>query len=146
MTEGHGGHAAVPQEVPADLATPPGVARFDLLCHREVVETAVRLTDRWADDRALTGVDRERLVSLTHAAMTHGLRFEPSRMTLLIRWLDLDRVRLDLRWVGCSSTALPGTASRDVDATISTLDAIADEWGVGHSGSDWVHWIVAETC
>jgi anti-anti-sigma factor len=140
------GVGSVPGSASADATpTTPGVTRFDLLCHPEVVESVLALTRRWAEDRALSYAARERLATLTRAAMAHGLQFDPRRVTLLVRWLDLDRVRLELKWFGCSGAARPGTASSDVTATIATLDALSDEWGVGRRGDGWLHWIVADT-
>ncbi|MBZ5740648.1 hypothetical protein [Nocardioides mangrovi] len=123
----------------------PGVTRFDLVCHPDVVDTALELVGRWAEDRVLPEAGQERLLSLTRAAISHGLRFAPRGVIILVRWLDLERVRLDARWVGGSSSAQPGAADADVGATISTLDVLADEWGVGRAGDGWVLWMVAAT-
>lgn len=116
-----------------------------MVCQPSAAETMVALTRRWAEDRALLAGPRERLAMLVRAAMSHGLRFDPRRVTLLIRWLDRDRVRMDLRWLGGSDTAQPSPEFDDVRATISTLDTFADEWGVGRKESGWVQWMVVDT-
>jgi hypothetical protein len=129
-----------------DLADAPGgVTRFDVVCHPHVVETVLTLTRRWADDRALSDVARERLSAVVRAALGHGLRFDPRAVVIRIQWLDADRVRVDVRWLGCSETARPMPAKNDVQATISTLDTLADQWGFGGGQRGWVHWMTVAT-
>lgn len=122
-----------------------GVTRFDVVCHPHVVETVTTLTRRWADDRALSDVARERLSAVVRAALGHGLRFDPRAVVVLIQWLDPDRVRVDVRWLGCSDTARATPAMNDVQATISTLDTMADQWGFGGGQRGWVHWMIVAT-
>lgn len=124
---------------------PPGVTRFDVVCRPDAVETTLALTRRWAADRALPDLAWARLAVVLRAAMAHGLRFDPRGVTLLVRWLDLDRVRLELRWRQCASTASPGAGADAVEDTTWLLDTIADDWGVGRSGGSWVQWIVVDT-
>lgn len=128
-----------------DARTPPGVTRFDLVCRPGAMETVLTLTRRWAEDRALRDRASARLAVLVRAAMAHGLRFEPRAMTLLVRWLDRDRVRVDLRWFDCSGAARPSPGADEVGATMWLLDTVADTWGIGRKGSGWVHWIVVDT-
>jgi hypothetical protein len=129
-----------------DLADAPGgVTRFDVVCHPHVVETVLTLTRRWADDRALSDVARERLSAVVRAALEHGLRFDPRAAVIRIQWLDADRVHVDVRWFGCSDTARPTPAKNDVQATISTLDTHADQWGFGGGQRGWVHWMTVGT-
>ena len=129
----------------AGTRTRLGVVRLDLVCQPQVVETVLVATRRWGKDRALSNLACERLTALVHAAMVHGLRFDPRGVTLLIRWLDPDRVRLDLRWHGCSSTARVALADGDVGATIATLDTLAEEWGFGSSRRGSIQWMVVDT-
>lgn len=123
----------------------PGVTRIDVVCQPQAVGTVLAATRRWADDRALPVVACERLTGLVYAAIGYGLRFDPRGVTLLIRWIDPDRIRLDLRWHGCSATARESTADCDVSETISTLDAIAETWGFGRGRRGPVHWMVVDT-
>ena len=128
----------------SEAGSAPGVTRFDLPCHSRVVGTVLAQTRRWASDRALPDLACTRLSLLTCAAMRHGLRFDPQAVTLLLRWSDPDRVRLDVRWRGCSSTARTDAGGREVRTTIATLDALAAEWGVEPVPSGWVLWMVAD--
>jgi hypothetical protein len=141
------GPAAGPSGGPGgdDEVEAPGVTRFDVVCRSHFVDTVLALTRRWAEDRALQDGAVTRLVRLMRAAVVHGRRFDPRGVTLLIRWQDPDRVRLDLRWRGCTRTARPSKAGDDVGATISTLDGSADEWGVVRRGHGWAHWMVFDT-
>jgi hypothetical protein len=130
---------------PAETAPPPGVTRFDVLNQPQVVQTVLGLMRRWAEDRALSDVARVRLAALVRATMGHGLRFGPRALTVLIGWVDPDRVRLEVRWIGCSTIASGNLSGHDVGATISTLDTLADGWGFGSGRSGWVHWMVVDT-
>lgn len=123
----------------------PGVTRFDVICRvdAEAETTIVRLVETWAEDRALQVEARVRLATLVRAALDHGLAFNPRAVTVLVRWLDLERVRVDLRWWGCAEAARPHDGRHGLDATVSTLDALADDWGVRRTGPGWVHWLVA---
>ena len=71
-------------------------------------------------------------------------RVDPQEVTLLLRWSDAERVRLDVRWRGCSSTARTDAGGQEVRTTIATLDALAAEWGVELVPSGWVLWMVAD--
>lgn len=129
------------------LAPPalPGVTRFDVLCQPGVVETVLDLVGRWTEDRALPTNGRRRIAYLMGAAVEHGLWFRPRALTILVRWTDVERVRFDIRWFGASETAHPDGSRPDLSVTISTLDALAAEWGVGHRGTVSIQWIVADT-
>lgn len=142
MTESPADSAIDPRS-PAGRSA-PGVTRFDVPCHSHVVGTVVTQVRRWASDRALPHVACMRLSLLTCAAMRHGLRFDPQEVTLLLRWSDAERVRLDVRWRGCSSTARTDAGGQEVRTTIATLDALAAEWGVELVPSGWVLWMVAD--
>lgn len=123
----------------------PGVTRFDVLCQPQIVETVLDLMGRWAEDRALPANGRRRLAYLMGAAVEHGMRFGPRALTIAVRWTGVDQVRVDLRWLGSADAARPDGRRHDLSSTISTLDALAVEWGVGRIGDVSVQWIVADT-
>ena len=127
-----------------------GVTRIDLVCGPAIEQTAEALTRRWAQDRALGVPITERLGTLALTATEYGLRFAPRGLTLQIRWLDLDRIRLEVRWHGCSSTAHP--SSRDpfrvrgeIEQVAAILDAMTDDWGISRDAHARVHWMVLDT-
>ena len=127
-----------------------GVTRIDLVCGPAIEQTAEALTRRWAQDRALRGPIAERLAGLALTATEYGLRFGPRGLTLQIRWLDLDRVRLEVRWHGGSGAALPisrdpSRARRDIEQVAASLDQMADEWGISSDAQAPVHWMVLDT-
>lgn len=121
-----------------------GVTRLDLVCGPKVAHTAHEMARRWGRDRALTPPTLDRLASLVVAAVAHGLRFDPRSLTITLQWLDLDRVRIDVRWRGCSTTA-DSSATGDLESTIGTLDALAEEWGFSLSRWGPVQWMVLHT-
>lgn len=132
---------------PRGMLTPrtePGVSRFDVICQPGIVDTVLDLTSRWADDRALPENARRRLGYLLGAAVEHGTRFEPRALTMLVRWVGVERVRIDLRWYGGTDAARQERPEQALAGTIATLDALATEWGLGHNGSAWIQWIVAD--
>ncbi len=122
----------------------PGVSRFDVICQPGIVDTVLDLMARWADDRALPENARRRLGYLMGAAVEHGTRFEPRALTMLVRWVDVEQVRVDLRWYGGADAALPERPEQALAGTVATLDALAAEWGLGHNGTAWIQWIVAD--
>lgn len=134
----------VPDATDTD-GTQPGVTRFDLVCRTGIVENVLALTRRWAEDRALRDRASARLAVLVRAAMAHGLRFDPRTMTLQVRWLDRDRIRVDLRWFDCAAAAKPSPGADRVGATTWLLDTVANTWGIGRTRNGWVHWIVVDT-
>jgi anti-anti-sigma factor len=129
----------------ADPTPEVGVTRLDLVCGPQVAQTAQELTRRWAQDRALSTASSKRLASLVLAAVAHGLRFDPRSLTITMRWLDPDRVRVDVRWKGCSGTARTSEAEGDLESTAGTLDAFAQEWGFGTSSGGPIQWMVLDT-
>lgn len=126
-----------------DDARAPGVTRLDLMCGPQVAHTAHELARRWGRDRALAASALDRLTSLVVAAVAHGLRFDPRSVTITLQWLDLDRVRIDVRWRGCSATA--ASSSGELESTVGTLDALAEEWGFSTSTWGPVQWMVLHT-
>lgn len=138
------GPAGGPRRDP-EARSSPGITRFDLVCRPYFGDAVLGLTRRWATDRALNRLAAERLANLVCAGVAHGQRFDPRGVTVVIRWEDPDRVRLDLRWLGCAKAARPSKDIDEVRETISTLDRCADEWGLGRSRLGWVHWMVFDT-
>ncbi len=122
-----------------------GVTRMDLVCSPRIEFTAQQMARRWGRDRALPAEAVDRLATLVLAAVRHGLRFGPRGVTILVRWLDTDRVRVDVRWRGCSGSALSRGPAGDVESTAATLDALAEGWGFGASSVDPVQWIVLDS-
>ena len=122
-----------------------GVTRMDLVCSPGIGSTAQALARRWGEDRALSGVAVERLAALVLAAIGHGARFDPRAVTITLRWLDLDRVRVDVRWHGCLEIARLPAADGEVESTAATLDAFAEDWGFGTNSSGPIQWMVLNT-
>ena len=131
--------------VDAEAIPQVGVTRLDLVCGPQVARTAHDLARRWGQDRALPAAAMDGLASLVLAAVAHGIRFDPRSVTIMLRWVDLDRVRIDVRWKGCSTTARPSATGDDLESTAGTLDAFAEEWGFGMSGWGPVQWMVFDT-
>lgn len=128
-----------------DPPPPAGVTRMDLVCGPQIARTAHDLALRWGRDRALPAAALDRLTALVLAAVTHGLRFAPKGVAIAMRWIDLDRVRVDVTWKGCSSTAMPPAMDEELEATAATLDAFAEQWGFGTVSSGPIQWMVLDT-
>ncbi|MBF4764406.1 hypothetical protein ISU07_14830 [Nocardioides islandensis] len=142
----------IPSPSPTSRTGEPtlGVTRIDLVCGPAIELSAEALTRRWAQDRALRGPIVERLATLALTATEHGLRFGPRGLTLLIRWLDLDRIRLEVRWHGCSSSDPPcsrdpSLARGEIERAAAILDELADDWGISSDAPAPVHWMVLDT-
>jgi hypothetical protein len=120
----------------------PGVTRLDLLCNDSTDDTAQALVRRWCEDRAVPVPATNGIVMLVRAAVAHGLRFDPRTVGVGLRWLDPDRVLVDLRCRGCAGTAVD---AGEQDATAAVFDACAEAWGVGTSASGPTHWFVVDT-
>lgn len=122
----------------------PGVSRFDLICSARVQEAGDQHVRRWAQDRALPTRAIDRLSLLTWAALGHGLRHGPRAVTVILRWVDLDRVRVDVQWHGPTRAARSSVSSQQVEASIALFDAVAETWGFGH-GSPGSQWMILDT-
>jgi hypothetical protein len=118
------------------------IMRFDITDHPQVADLLPAAIRRWAEDCELSTDTRERLGLLAHAAVSHGLRFDPSAVDLLLRWLDPNRLLIDLRCVGCAEAATPTSDRADVGGTISTLDVLAADWGIRRDTRESVLWMV----
>ena len=123
----------------------PGVTRLDVMWLPGSDETLMAATTHWVQSRVLPGPAGERVACLVSAALSHGARFAPRAVTLLIRWEDHSRVRVDVRWVGASHTATVRAPGGDVECSTAVFDAFADEWGVGPRRNGWVQWMVVDT-
>lgn len=130
------------RDQPAAVA---GVTRFDLICSAETADTVQRLARRWGEDRALSSAAVGRLRMLVRAAVEHGLRFEPRGVTVTLRWLDVNRARIDVRWHGCRATAQPSVTMSDLESTAAALDVLTDDWGFATSRLGPVQWMVIDT-
>jgi|GEM_PF-6959108 len=141
------GNLTVPQAAnvcAARTSTHAGVTRTELACGPETAETAARLARQWGQDRVIGSAAVDRLVDVVLAAVTNGLRFGPTRVTLTLKWLDLDRVRVDAEWTGCSRVASSHENSYDVESTVATLEALTEHWGFGATRSGPIQWMVLD--
>ncbi len=120
-------------------------ARLDLVCSPRIELTAEQLARGWGREQALSPPAIDRLATLVLAAVGHGLRFGPRGVTIEMRWLDRDRLRVDVKWRECSGRALASHPARDVESTAATLDEWAESWGFGTSNNDPLQWIVLDT-
>lgn len=120
-------------------------ARMDLVCSPRVESTAQQLVRQWAREQALPPAAIDQLAALVLAAVGHGLRFGPRGVTILVHWVDHDRLRIDVKWRACSGRALTPRPGVDVESTAATLDALAEAWGFGTSNTDPHQWIVLDT-
>jgi hypothetical protein len=122
-----------------------GVTRLDLVCSPQIGATAQAFARRWSEDRAVSTWTADAMATLTLAAVGHGLRFGPRAVTIAIRWLDLDRIFVDVRWHGGSRVAVTLLSDCDLESTETVFDALADEWGFGVSSSGSNQWMVVDT-
>ena len=134
-----------PTDPEARAATLLGITRLDIVRSPRIVEAAQDLVHQWGRDRALSMTALGCLAALVDAAVAHGLRFDPRAVTIRICWVDPDRVRVELRWHGCSGAAPAPVASGELESTVATLDAYAEQWGFRISNSGPVHWMVIDT-
>jgi hypothetical protein len=122
----------------------PGVSRLDLICGPGVREACEAHVRRWARDRALPTRAADRLCFLTSAAVGYGLLYHPRGVSVIMRWLDLDRVRVDVRWHGCARVSRGTVSTERLESTVALFDAVAESWGFGH-GSPGTQWMVVDS-
>ena len=122
----------------------PGVSTFDVICGPGVRETCEQHVRRWARDRALPTRAADRLWVVTSAALGHGLLYGPRGVSVTMRWADLDRVRVDVRWRGCTRVAQGAVSTQELESTLALLDAVAESWGFG-AGSPASQWMVVDS-
>lgn len=124
-----------------ELEDRPGVTRYDLACTPRASEVAGDASRRWCADRAVPQRASARIVLLTQAATKHGLGLRPRTVALRLRWLDVDRVEVDVHSRGCSRS----TVSDDSSPPSDVFDAASEGWGLRVRASDTVHWFVVDT-
>lgn len=122
-----------------------GITRLDLACSPQLGCAAQALARRWGEDRALSTGAVNRIATLVAAAVGHGLWFGPKSMTMTLRWLDLDRVLIDVTWHKCLSTAASTVREADLESTVSIFDSLSSEWGFGARGLGLAQWMVVDT-
>lgn len=130
----------------AGLDERPGVTTYDLACTPRASEAAGDASRRWCADRAVPQPASARIVLLAQAATTHGLGLRPRAVALRMRWLDPDRVEVDVRSRGCSR--LRGAGSKNSDEAsppAEVFDAECEGWGLRLGAFDAIHWFVVDT-
>ena len=63
----------------------------------------------------------------------------------MMRWLDPERLRVDIRWHGCSGTTRMLLADSAKELTAVTLDTFTEDWGFVTIGSRLTQWMVLDT-
>jgi hypothetical protein len=111
-----------------DLAASPDDATVP--SSRGAVQAVVR---KWCIDRALRPRTVSTVTALAGEAVSCGHRVGARGLSLRLRWLDLDRMRIELSWHGCDAAVL--TRSDAVRSRTGTFDRLADSWGVEVAGS-----------
>lgn len=144
MSGGHAQRTLVNEADPA-LAAMVGVTRFDLACSQQVGYAAQALARRWAEDRALPATSVDCITTLVLAAVRHGLRFGPKAMTITLRWLDPDRVLIDVSWHRCRGMAVSSVDTADLESTADVFETLTVDWGFGASGFAPRQWMVVDT-
>lgn len=124
----------------------PGRTRIDLTGSPQAEDAARDATRRWCADRAVPIRAAARIVLLTQAATRQGLRWDPRAVGLGLRWLDADRVAVDVCSRDCSR--LPDRAAStgtDAGPTAALFDAATEDWGLRVHAHDEVRWFVVDT-
>lgn len=121
-----------------------GVSRFDLECGRHSKEDTTALVRRWGHDRALPADTVEDLCVLTCAALAPGPRFEPSSVCVLLRWDDLDHVRVDVQWHGLGGSTPDDVADEAMRGSGEVMDTLAVRWGLMRSSTPG-QWMIVDT-
>ncbi len=99
---------------------------------------------KWCVDRALRPATVTTVAYLTGEAVSCGRRVGAKGLSLRMRWLDLDRMRIELDWHGCRAAAL--SADEALQPSVCPFDRLADGWGVEARGVDESHqWFDIDT-
>lgn len=124
----------------------PGLTRIDLAGSSQAEEAARDATRRWCTDRAVPTRAAARIVLLTQAATRHGLQLGPRAVALGLRWLDADRVAVDVCSHDCARLRdRAGHAGADAAPTAAFFDAATEDWGLRVQAHDEVRWFVVDT-
>ncbi len=124
----------------------PGVTRYDLACTPRASQAAVDASRSWCADRAVPPRASARIALLAQAATKHGLGLRPRTVALRLRWLDPDRVEVDVRSRGCARLRDAGTRLSDGTSPSSQMfDAACEGWGLRVGVLDTLHWFVVDT-
>lgn len=136
-------------DVADNAADAPGTTRFHLQGSSTATTAARDLVRAWCRDRAVPGQAADRLVVLVQAATRVALERDPRRVAVGLRWLDPDRIILDVRSRGCSS---PGPvagrhAHRSAQASPAAMvfEVAAQGWGSRLRATESVQWFVVDT-
>lgn len=102
---------------------------------------------KWCVDRALRPATVTAAATLVDEAVAYGFRFGPRGLLMTIRWLDLDRFRIDLVWQGCTAQALAtGADGESLQRSVRAFDRMAEQWGLGTTGGgESRHWFTVDT-
>ncbi len=132
--------------LPVETADGPGVTRFHFIGNTEAEPAACDRARRWCTDRAVPAPAADRIVLLVRAATSLALELDPRRVAVGMRWLDADRVVVDVcsRGRATSCSAARARAARAGSSTI-VFDAASEGWGLQHRATESVHWFVVNT-
>jgi hypothetical protein len=140
---------ATPGVAADDGADAPGTTRFHLLANPTATTAARDLVRAWCRDRAVPGQAADRLAVLVQTATRVALERDPRRLAIGLRWLDPDRVILDVRSRGCSSpgpvTARHGRRSAHTSPAAMVFDVTSQGWGSRLRATESVQWFVVDT-
>lgn len=130
-------------------ADAPGTTRFHLPGNPAATTAARDLVRAWCRDRAVPGQAADRLVVLVQAATRVALERDPRRVAVGLRWLDPDRIILDVRSRGCSSpgpvAGRHGRRTPHTSPAAVVFDVAAQGWGSRLRATESVQWFVVDT-
>lgn len=132
-----------------EVADAPGTTRYHFLGNPAATTAARDLVRAWCRDRAVPGQAADRLVVLVQAATRVALERDPRRVAVGLRWLDPDRIILDVRSRGCSSpgpvAGRHGRRSARTSPAAMVFDVAAQGWGSRLRATESVQWFVVDT-
>ena len=132
----------VPVAGPFDLRPPSGSGTAG---DRAFVEGEVLAIARaWCADRALGPGIVAAVTDLVREALSCGCRSGAAEVSMTIRWIDLDRMRIELVWHDAVASAM--TQDGEQRASTDEFDRLTDRWGVRPTGaSESCHWFDVDT-
>jgi hypothetical protein len=123
-----------------------GVVRRVLACTPTAGTDAVSAARRWCVDRAMRTETVTDVLRLVEEAVAYASRFGPRGLVMTMRWVDLDRMRIELAWQGCAAQALASASSSGecLQRASRVCDALAETWGLGtdEDGNSWQRFTV----